>query len=78
MKINVEVTDTFGGEANYCWVKRYKMEMPDEVSDRTIIRRVKAETGYKGVACRKEDMGDFIALYPRNDCIVIFITFDED
>lgn len=21
----VEVTDTFGGEANYCWVRRYKV-----------------------------------------------------
>ena len=23
MKFNIEVTDTFGGEANYCWVRRY-------------------------------------------------------
>ena len=21
----VELTDTFGGEANYCWAKRYKV-----------------------------------------------------
>ncbi len=22
----IEITDTFGGEANYCWVKRYRVE----------------------------------------------------
>ncbi len=26
----VEVTDTFGGEANYCWVARYKVHAKDE------------------------------------------------
>ena len=25
----VEYTDTFGGEANYCWVNRATVEMPD-------------------------------------------------
>ena len=26
MKYYIEVTDTFGGEANYCWVKRFTVE----------------------------------------------------
>lgn len=26
---DVEYTDTFGGEANYCWVKRAKVSMPE-------------------------------------------------
>lgn len=26
---NVEYTDTFGGEANYCWVRRAKVTMPE-------------------------------------------------
>lgn len=25
----IEYTDTFGGEANYCWVKRRNVTMPD-------------------------------------------------
>lgn len=25
-----EVTDTFGGEANYCWVRRYKIKANTE------------------------------------------------
>jgi len=24
----IEYTDTFGGQANYCWVKRAKIHMP--------------------------------------------------
>lgn len=23
---NIEITDTFGGEANYCWVRRYTVK----------------------------------------------------
>jgi hypothetical protein len=26
---NVEYTDTFGGEANYCWVRRATVTMPE-------------------------------------------------
>lgn len=33
MKFNIEYTDTFGGEANYCWVQRAVVEMPEEESD---------------------------------------------
>lgn len=28
-KYNVEYTDTFGGEPNYCWVKRATITMPE-------------------------------------------------
>lgn len=28
-KYNVEYTDTFGGEANYCWVKRATVTVPE-------------------------------------------------
>ena len=77
MQVNVELTDTFGGEANYSWVRRQRMELPDNVSDRTIVRCVKARLGYSNVPCRKEDYGDTIALYPHKECAVIFITFNE-
>jgi hypothetical protein len=29
MAYEVEYTDTFGGEANYCWVVRATVDMPD-------------------------------------------------
>lgn len=37
----VEVTDTFGGEANYSWVKRYRVRA---TSERGAMRKVGKET----------------------------------
>ena len=28
MKVLVEMTDTFGGQPNYCWLQRHTLEMP--------------------------------------------------
>jgi len=39
----VEVTDTFGGEANYSWVRRYKVE---SVSKRGAVVKVAKEEGF--------------------------------
>ena len=74
MKAYVEVTDTFGGEANYCWVRRYTVE---GATERAIVRKAKALEGWQGWACRKDDFGDTVALYPRGACIVMFINFGE-
>ena len=38
----VEMTDTFGGEANYCWVNRFLVSAS---SPRGAMRRVCARTG---------------------------------
>ena len=42
---DIEVTDTFGGQANYCWVDRYATRMPDDISDLALVRRIKSVTG---------------------------------
>jgi hypothetical protein len=76
MEVDVELTDTFGGEANYSWVQRRHLTMPVNVSDRTVVRRVKAALNYAGVKCRREDWGDCIVLRPVKECRVIFITFN--
>ncbi len=88
-----EHTDTFAGEANYCWINRGAVTMPDMTHygydgaqgyakanasfERELVRRVKADLGFTGHPCRKESWGDTIALYPRGMCQVIFISFDE-
>lgn len=38
----VEVTDTFGGEANYCWVHHFKVTA---TTARGAIRKVRHEVG---------------------------------
>jgi len=72
-QFDVEYTDTFGGEANYSWVRRKTLTLPANISDRALVRLAKAEMGLTGCPCRKSDMGDLIALYPHGSCTVLFI-----
>jgi len=74
--IQYEMTDTYGGESNYSWVKRGKIEMEDKpFSNLAAVRKVKKELGYNGVPCKTTDYGDMIELRPVGQCVVIFITF---
>lgn len=75
--IQWELTDTFGGDANYSWVKRGTIETKpgEDYSDLAAVRRVKKEIGWSGYPCRTENYGDMIAIYPRGICQVCLITF---
>lgn len=77
--IEYEVTDLFGGEPNYSWVKRGAVEcLPGEsYSDRAAVRRVKKVIGWNGIKCRTVTDGDTIALYPYGLLQVCFISFHE-
>lgn len=77
LKVNVELTDTFGGEANYSWVKRASFEVAEGTSDLAIVRRAKAEIGLTNVRCKSSNLGDMIELRPIGHCEVCFITFEE-
>jgi hypothetical protein len=72
--IHYEVTDTFGGEANYSWVNKGSIEIPTDLSDLALVRRIKAEIGWSNVRCQKEDYGDMIKLKPYGVCQVCFIN----
>jgi hypothetical protein len=78
MKITFEHTDTFNGEANYCWVKRETFTHEKELSDLALVRRAKAFAGFTGIRCCVEHWEDTIAIFPNNLCQVVFITFDYD
>ena len=79
MKIRGEFTDTFGGEANYSWVRRCELDVPDTLSDRAIVRRIKAELGLTGArASRRDNHGDMIALWNLGGSLtVLFITIGD-
>jgi hypothetical protein len=86
-----EYTDTFAGEANYCWVNRGKVSIPElkhygydgshgyakanKTARRELVKRVKRELGITGVKCRSYDHGDTIELRPYGMCTVAFITY---
>lgn len=75
--IQWELTDTFGGESNYSWVRRGTVECKEgeDYSDLAAVRRVKKAIGWNGIKCRVDNYGDTIALYPAGMCQVCFITF---
>ena len=93
MQFSYEYTDTFGGEANYCWVKRGTVSVPelthygydgsrgytraDKAQSREVVRLVKAALGLTGVKCRREEWSDTIALYPYGTNCVVFINYEE-
>jgi hypothetical protein len=90
MKYQIEYTDTFGGDANYCWVKRDTVNMPElthygydggtnyckanRTFERELMRKAKAAMGLTGIRGRKEDWGDTIAFYPYGSCTVMFVV----
>ncbi len=74
--ITFEYTDTFGGEANYCWVKRYHCAV--DMTAKSALRLAKRLFGLTGTRCRVENQGDLIAIYPRNCCTVAFVAFESD
>lgn len=78
MKVRAELTDTFGGEANYSWVRRIELDVPELLSEKAIVRRVKKEFGLSGLRARRRDsFGDSLALWGFDgDCVVLFINFE--
>ncbi len=76
LKVNVEVTDLFGGEANYGWVNRESFLMDENASDLAIVRKAKAEMGWNNLSCKKSDIGDMIELRRSQACEIMFIDFE--
>jgi hypothetical protein len=77
MKYSFELTDTYAGEANYSWVERAQVDLADDISNRTLVRRAKAWAGLTGVRSRVEHSGDWVAIRPRGICRVLFISVDN-
>ena len=73
MRWNAELTDTFGGEANYAWVRRDSFELPATASDRRIITTAKAALGLTGQRCRRFDYGEGFELRPVGSATVAFV-----
>ena len=78
MEYQLEHTDTFGGEANYCWVRRALLQLPENATRRQIVRRAKAWAGLTGERCDVSDYGDTIDIRPRRICHVVFVTWHDE
>lgn len=78
MIVNIEKTDTFGGVPNYCWVERYSVPMPDNVSDLAIMRKAKELCGYSGVRGRTYNYGELIEFRPYCLNQIMFVMLDME
>lgn len=90
---DVEYTDTFGGEANYSWVKRATVHMPElthygydggtnfskanKIFQRELMRKAKAEMGLSGVRGVTTHYGDMSEFRPYRSCTVMFVTYRD-
>lgn len=68
-----EYTDTFGGEANYSWVKRAEFVMNADSTRRQIVAAGKSAIGLTGARCKTLELGEMYELRPIGFCTVLFI-----
>ena len=89
----VEITDTFGGEANYSWLRRHSFTMPElnhykydgfkgyskavKTYRRELVKKAKALAGWTGARCEVAEYGDTVEIRPRGAAMVAFVTFKE-
>lgn len=71
----LEVTDTFSGEANYCWVRRDTAS--GKLSKRGIVRAIKALMGHTGRSAIVYDSGDMVEVRVPSRCLIGFATWQD-
>lgn len=71
MKIEVEYTDTFGGEPNFSWVERAIITVPSDMRDREIVKKIKASVGLTGINGRMYNHGDFWEFKPYRNATIM-------
>lgn len=89
-----EYTDTFAGDANYSWVKRGKVNVPDlshygydgshgyakadRRQARHIMRKAKAALGLSGIRGKRETWGDTEVFRPYGAATILFVRYCEE
>ena len=67
---HIEVTDTFGGEPNYCWKREYRVRASSHLGAIRILAR------HDGGGWRREwDGGDTVRFNLSGACICAFVSY---
>jgi len=75
----IEHTDTFGGEANYSWVRRETIRVAHKASKRSIMIHAMRAIGMSGYKIKEsEEYADVIKVTWRNTAQIAFITYKEE
>lgn len=87
---DVEYTDTFAGEANYCWARRAAIRVPEWPHykgwdgngrreppgyQRHVMRKAKAAVGLTGVRGKTMPVDDGYEFRPYGVAAVMFVTY---
>jgi hypothetical protein len=77
MPWQAEYTDTFGGEANYSWVKRAYFDAPENATQSAIMRRAKAALGISDMRGETNPLGGIegFEFRPYRACRVVFVSW---
>tara|TARA_R110000868_G_scaffold307310_3_gene568742 strand:- start:1838 stop:2074 length:237 start_codon:yes stop_codon:yes gene_type:complete len=75
MLYDITLTDTFGGEANFAWVRRAQVSASTR---RGLMRAAKAAVGITGAKGRLDDYGDSLDFRPYGACLVMFVIPAEE
>ena len=73
MLYHAELTDTFAGEANYCWLHRATFEAESDASPQTLIRRAKKALRTNYSFRTTADCGDLLRADSPKSSVVLFI-----
>lgn len=76
-QVEVTVTDTYGGELNYRWVRRYNIS-PKQWTRRAIAHAAKAAAGMAGVRGRSSWDGECYEFRPYRACVALYTLPLED
>lgn len=74
LRYRLELTDTFGGEANYSWCVREDVNINANYSGPWIVRQAKSALGLTGLRGKTTDFGDSIRVDFPSTCQVLFIN----
>jgi hypothetical protein len=76
--LNVTVThmDTFAGEANGSWVRRYNFKAKPKITQRAAVLRAKRLTGLTNFRCQTVDCGSYITIRPVGRHELVTVDFD--
>lgn len=77
MQYNIEITDTFNGEANYCWTVREKFFADYDLSDVELAKEAIKVMGWGEDPVNIEIFADMIRITPQDSNIVAHVSWDD-
>ena len=81
---DLEYTDTLGGEANYCWVKRKVLTISSANDEKVVMRKrynakikrlAKSLIGLTGIRGDWQCYNELWVFRPHNMCTILFVTY---